>query len=121
MRSGDGHPADIGAAAVTGAAVASTGPAEPSTSIAVPVSSTGSTIQCIDRARGTTTRTCNSGSVAPIEGQAPVGSGWGLAPTGRTSPIALNARTVVVVPVSIAAGRRARAGRPETGRLLQGM
>ena len=52
---------------------------------------------------------------------APVGSGWGLAPTGRTSPIALNARTVVVVPVSIAAGRRARAGRPETGRRLQGM
>jgi hypothetical protein len=77
-------------------------------------------------------RACNSGSVPPIEGPVRVltGSGWGLVPTGRTSAIALSARTaVVVVLASIAAGRtgrRARAGRPaidklpETGRLAQG-
>jgi hypothetical protein len=60
--------------------------------------------------------------VPPIEGSARVltGSGWGLAPTGRTSPIALNVRTAVVVPAWIAAGRtgrRARAGRPATDKL----
>ena len=105
-----------GAAAVTGAAAASTGPAEASTSIAAPTSSTGGTIRRIDRARATTMRTCNSGSVAPIEGPAPVpAAARRLAPAGRTSPIALSARTAVVVPASIAAGRRARAGRPATG------
>jgi hypothetical protein len=76
-------------------------------------------------------RTCNSGSVPPTEGPVRVltGSGWGLAPSGRTSAIALSARTALVVLALIAAGqtgRRARAGRPatdklpETGRLSQG-
>ena len=66
-----------GAAAVTGAAAASTGPAEPSTSIAAPMSNTGGTIRRIDRARGTTMRTCNSGSATLIEGP---GSGSGQVP-----------------------------------------
>jgi hypothetical protein len=77
-------------------------------------------------------RTCSSGSAPPIEGRVQVlaGRGSGLAPTGRTSLIALSVRTAVVVPASIAAGRtgrRVRAGRPATGklpatgRLAQGM
>jgi hypothetical protein len=76
-------------------------------------------------------RTCNSGSVTPIEGLVRVltGSGWGLVPTGRTSAIVLSARTAVVAPASIAAGRIGMRGPaeqpatdklPETGRLSQG-
>ena len=74
-------------------------------------------------------RTCNSGKATLIEvpgsgsGRVPAQpparphSGWGLAPTGLTSPIAPNARI---------AAERAPAGRPATGKLpetgrLQGM
>ena len=120
MRSDDGRPADTGAAAVTGAAAASTGPAEASTSIAAPMSSTGGTIRRIDKARGTTMRTCNSGSATPIEGPgsgpgsrpapAPARphSGWGPAPTGLTSPTAP------------AANRQAGAGRTAGNRQAVG-
>lgn len=87
-------------------------------SIVAPVSNTGGTIPRIDRARGTTMQTCNSGSVPPIAEPEP---------TGQTSAIARNAWTAVVEPVQIApTGKRARAGRPATGKLpatgrLQGM
>ena len=82
-------------AAATGAAAALIGPAEASTSVAAPMSSTGGTIRRIDRARVTTMQTCNRGLVAPIARapELPPGMGWGgPVRRGPTSPIALDAQ-----------------------------
>jgi hypothetical protein len=102
------------AAAAIGAAAESTGPAEPSTLIAAPMSSTGGTIRRIDKVRGTTMRTCSRGLVAPIA-RAPVlppGKGWGLARRGPMSPIALDAQ---------AARRTLAIARPCTGQRVPGV
>jgi hypothetical protein len=96
------------------------------------MSSTGGTIRRIDRERGTTMRTCNSGSAMPVEEPAlpparlraarlPTGRGREPALIGRTPAIALNARTVVIVRTRTGrlTGKQV-AAKPQTGLLPHG-